>query len=181
MISQSAFPISLGPAEEAARSYWRASDVVFKGMHPVVKTALRANFEYAGFYFRQVRSASELPHEVAKCKSPTDMFGCVMRSWMCAFEDLAGTNERALSLVTATLPNLGGTDASIGDWRSPAADWREAETQSPSVPSPKGAERVRDRMDVRTQPQEAANWPARADHKWHAPADQQCGNVAHAA
>lgn len=144
-MKHAAFPISLGPAEEAAKTYWRMGDVVFKGLHPFYKSALRSNFEYAAFSIRQVRAANEFTGRIAGCSSPVDFVDCAMRTWMAAFEDLAQTNGRAMSMLWSAAPGLRVPDATIEDWQhAGAVNWRTAET-------PRERARARDRMDLQSE------------------------------
>lgn len=134
-MTNKAFNAFLGPAEEAARLYWRGTDNAFKGCHPAAKSMFKANTEYAGYMLRQTRASMDLPAKVMACKTPVEAVDQLTRFWMGAFEDLVAANERAMSSFTGAFNQPSAVaEAVIEDWQ-PAA-------MTPATP------RERDRMDV---------------------------------
>ncbi len=122
----------IGPAEDAARLYWRGTDSAMKGLHPAAKSALRANYEYAGFALRQTRAAMDLPSHMMKCRTPVEFANIGVRFWMGAFEDFVSVNERVMTVLTQASAVSAGPSATIGDWTSVFS----GSTQDPTASEP---------------------------------------------
>ncbi|MEM7774590.1 MAG: hypothetical protein AAF732_03205 [Pseudomonadota bacterium] len=143
-----AFQPVLAPAEEAARTYWRGADTIFKSTNPGVKSAFRLNLEYTGFALRQMRASMDLPVQLAACKTPVDATDCAIRFWMAAFEDFASANGRVISAWSAALPEAARADVKIDDWNVKVPAFQES--------------RERDRIDLNVPAQSRQPSGARA-------------------
>ena len=105
----------LGPFSNLSQACFSGFDLAAKGYEPVLRTAARWNLELVGLATRRVRAWSELPGQIAQCRTPQDFAQLNVQYWQTAAQHYSEGARQLTALAAAlAMPGVNGA------WVKPA-------------------------------------------------------------